>query len=310
MTARAATAADAGRTTLHALAWSMRPYQWPKNIIVFAALAFSAGQAWQAEEASTWWPLLWRAVLYFGAWCLAASAIYLVNDVRDRELDTLHPVKRRRPIASGELSSQAALIAAGVLVLGAVGGALALEWRAGAVLAGYVALMLGYCLGLKSIAVLDVLVLTGGVVARAVSGALVIGVTISPWLYICTSFGAFFVALSKRWAELRDLGPAAAKHRPALALYGSDLLPQLMVATAAGALLSYSIYTIESEHVPGNGAMALTIPFVAFALFRYLLLLSGTRKSDAPDRILFTDRQILASVVGFVVAAVWVLLAN
>ena len=197
-----------------------------------------------------------------------------------------------------------------VLGLGGVAGAIAVDYQAGLVLAGYLAVMVAYSLGLKSVAILDVLILSGGVVARAASGALAIDVDISSWLYICTSFGAFFVATSKRWAETQELGGDAARHRPALAMYNSDLLGQLLVVGAAGALLSYAIYTIESERVPANGAMAVTIPFVAFAMFRYLLLLQGPRRGDAPDRILFTDVQILAAVAGFAVSAIWVLLAN
>ena len=134
-----------------------------------------------------------------------------------------------------------------------------------------------------------------------------IDVTISPWLYVCSSFGAFFFASSKRWAEHRQLGPDAAQHRPALAQYGGEILGQLLMISASSAILSYALYTIESEHVPKNGSMALTLPWVAFALFRYLLLLDGPRRGDAPDRILFTDPQILVAVAGFVLTAVTVL---
>jgi 4-hydroxybenzoate polyprenyltransferase len=197
-----------------------------------------------------------------------------------------------------------------LLLAAGIGGAISLDTGAGTVLAGYAVVMVAYSWQLKAVAILDVLILSAGVVARAVSGALVIDVAVSPWLYICTSFGALFVAVSKRWAEARDLGPAAASHRPSLALYTMDLLNHLLVVAAAGALLSYSIYSIESDHVPTNGAMAATIPFVAFAMFRYLLLLGGPRRGDAPDRILFTDPQILVAVAGFAVVAVWVLVAN
>ena len=142
---------------------------------------------------------------------------------------------------------------------------------------------------------------------RAVAGAVVIDVAISPWLYVCTSFGAFFLACSKRWAEHRQLGPEAAAHRPSLAHYTGEILSQLVVISAATALLGYALYTIESDNVPRNGAMALTIPFVAFALFRYLLLLNGERRTDAPDQIIFTDPQILVSVAGFLVTAMTVM---
>jgi 4-hydroxybenzoate polyprenyltransferase len=285
----------------------MRPYQWPKNVIVFAALAFSAGNAWSAGDAAEWWPLLWRSAVLAALWCLASSAVYLVNDIRDREADSVHPRKRTRPIAAGELKpGTAGAVAVGLLVI-ALPPAFMLSTVSGAVLTGYAAVMMLYSFGLKRIAILDVLILCVGVVARAVSGATAIDVDISPWLYVCSSFAAFFLGSSKRWAEYRQLGADAVAHRPALAQYNETILAQLTVISAATALLSYALYTIESENVPRNGAMAITIPFVAFAMFRFLLLLGGPRRADAPDRILFTDGQILVAVTGFTVAAISVL---
>jgi len=309
MTARA-TAATAGRMAPIALLRALRPYQWPKGIIVFAAFAFSAGDAWELNDVSSWWPLWWRVALLFGAWCLVSSATYLLNDVRDREADSLHPRKRQRPVASGEVAPRLAIAAALLLAAGGIGGAMALDPGAAVVLAGYLVTMVAYTFGLKHVAVLDILILSAGVVARAASGALVIDVEISPWLYICSSFGSFFFAASKRWAEVRELGADAARHRASLGLYSAETLGQLVMTGAAGSLISYAIYTIESPHVPTNGAMAATIPFVAFAMFRYLLLLNGPRRGEAPDRILFTDPQILAAVGGFSLTAMWVLLAT
>ena len=304
------TAQAGGRFHLPALVVAARPYQWPKNVVVFAALVFSAGDAWEADDPGTWWPLLWRTVALFGLWCLAASATYLVNDVRDREADRLHPRKRYRPIASGAVAPRTALLWAAALVVVAVPAAFVLDVLAGAILAGYLVLMTLYSNGLKNVAVLDIVILSAGVVGRAVGGAAAIDVDISPWLYVCSSFGAFFFACSKRWAEFRQLGPDAARHRPSLAAYNAELLSQMLTVSASAALLAYSLYTIESENVPADGAMALTIPFVAFGLFRYLLLLSGPRRADAPDRILFTDGQILFAVAGFTATALGVLIAQ
>jgi 4-hydroxybenzoate polyprenyltransferase len=289
---------------------AMRPYQWPKNGIVFAAFAFSAGDAWRISDASSWWPLLWRSAALVVLWSMVASATYLVNDLLDFEADRLHPRKRNRPIARGAVTPTAARTGAIVLVAIALPLTFAMSLAAGAILAGYAAVMLGYSLGLKRVAILDVLIICGGVVARATAGAAVIDVAISPWLYVCSSFAAFFFASSKRWAEYRQLGPQAAQHRPALARYSGEILGQLLTISAATALLSYALYTIESTNVPPNGSMALTIPFVAFALFRYLLLLNGDRSTDAPDQIVFTDPQILVAVVGFVVTAMAVLIAH
>ena len=289
---------------------AMRPHQWPKNAIVFAAFVFSAGSAWKADDADTWWPLLWRSAALFVLWCAVSSAIYLVNDIRDREADRLHPRKQHRAIARGALGTGTARVAAIAVLLVAIPAGLVLDSTGGLILAGYAAMMLLYSLGLKEVAMLDIIILCGGVVARAVGGAAAIDVDISPWLYVCTSFAAFFFASSKRWAEFRQLGADAAAHRPALAQYSGEILGQLLVISAATALLSYALYTIESTNVPDDGSMALTLPFVAFALFRYLLLLNGVRRTDAPDQILFTDPQIVLAVIGFGAVALGVLLAH
>lgn len=299
-----------GRLRVPALLVAMRPFQWPKNGIVFSALVFSAGTAWQADDPGTLWPLLWRTAALAGLWCVAASAGYLLNDVQDREADRLHPRKRRRPIASGAVSVSTARVTAVALFAISLPPAFVLDAAAGGILTGYSVVMYAYSLGLKRMAILDLLILCVGVVARAVAGAAVIDVTISPWLYVCSSFGAFFLASSKRWAEYRQLGVDAARHRPALAQYGGEILNQILVISAAAALLSYALYSIESENVPRNGAMALTIPFVAFGMFRYLLLLNGERRKDAPDQIIFTDPQILVAVAGFLATAVGVLVTR
>ncbi|MEX0781853.1 MAG: UbiA prenyltransferase family protein [Dehalococcoidia bacterium] len=289
---------------------AMRPYQWPKNVIVFAAFVFSAGDAWDAGDPGSWWPLLWRSAVLFVLWGAVSSAIYLVNDIRDREADRLHPRKQHRAIARGALSVRTARTAAVILLVVGIPSAIALDQLAGLILAGYAAIMILYSWGLKEIAILDVIILCTGVVARAVGGAAAIDVDISPWLYVCTSFAAFFFASSKRWAEYRELGPDAAAHRPALAQYSGEILGQLLTISASTALLSYALYTIESANVPTDGSMALTVPFVAFALFRYLLLLNGARRTDAPDQILFTDPQILVAVAGFAGVAMAVLLSH
>jgi 4-hydroxybenzoate polyprenyltransferase len=292
------------------LAVALRPEQWPKNLIVLAAFVFSAGRAWDLDAPAELWANVWRSSVLFACWCATASAMYLVNDVVDRQADRVHPRKRARPIAAGLLAPRPALAAAAVLAAVGIALALALDWQAGAILGGYALAMLAYSLGLKAVAVLDMLILAGGVVARAVSGAVAIDVEISPWLYICTSFGAFFFVASKRWAEYVQLGPDAARHRPSLAAYTGELLGHVVVVSAAATLVSFAVYTVESENVPGNGAMALTVPFVAFAMFRYLLLLHGERRGDAPDRILFTDPQLLLAMAGFVATALVVLLTT
>lgn len=295
---------------MKALSRAMRPHQWPKNGVVFAAFVFSAGDAWELDDPGDWGEKLLRITAMAALWCLASSATYLVNDVFDREADRLHPKKRHRPLASGALGVRTAVVAAIILAAFATGLALALDVTGGLVLGGYIVVMVLYSTVLKHVAILDVLILTAGVIGRAVAGATTIDVEISPWLYVCASAGALFFAVSKRWSEFRTLGDSAAAHRSVLGSYSEEFLHQMLTVTAASALLAYAVYTIESPNVPENGAMALTIPFVAFALFRYLLLLGGPRKGDAPDSILFTDIPIVAAVAGFVVTAAVVLLAS
>ncbi|GAB4320886.1 MAG: decaprenyl-phosphate phosphoribosyltransferase [Dehalococcoidia bacterium] len=297
-----------GSRGLAALLVAMRPYQWPKSLLVFAAFVFSAGDAWQLDDAGSWAPLLWRTAAMAVLWCLASSATYLVNDVFDRDRDRLHPRKRYRPIARGAVSPRAAVAVAVLLNTAAIPLALALDLVAGLILAGYVTLMAAYSWEIKRVAILDVIVLTSGVIGRAVSGATTIDVEISPWLYVCAGAAAFFFAISKRWAEFRDLGENAARHRDALGVYTGEVLTQMLIISGAAALLAFALYTIESDNVPSSGAMALTIPFVAFAMFRYLLLLNGPRRGDAPDQILFTDPQILLAMAGFGGVALAVLL--
>jgi 4-hydroxybenzoate polyprenyltransferase len=305
---RAALDAPASPLPLAALLRAMRPRQWPKNALVFAAFIFSAGEAWRPGEVDSWWPLLWRAALYFVAWCLVASGEYLFNDIRDREADRLHPRKRLRPVASGVLAPGTARLAAAILLAAGLGLAFAVDVGAAIVLAGYAAMMVAYSTGLKRVAVLDVLILTLGFVARAAGGGLAIDVEISPWLYVCTGAAAFFFASSKRWAEYRQLGDAAAHHRPSLQHYTREALDQMVVVSGAAAVLSYAVYTVEAPHVPANGAMALTLPFVVFAVFRYVLLVTGPREGDTPDEILLTDRQLLIAIAGWLAVAVAVLL--
>lgn len=289
---------------------AMRPEQWPKNGLVAAAFVFSAGDVWEVDDPGSWWPLLWRTVVLMGAWAAASSATYIYNDVMDRERDRAHPRKRLRPIPAGRVTVMQAAVLAATLAFAGTAVSLAIDWRAGVVVAGYLVAMMVYSSALKQVAVVDVLFLSSGVVARAASGALAIDVAISPWLYVCSGFGAFFLATSKRWAESRELGEEAANHRPSLHGYTDAVLNQMLIISAAAALLSYGVYSVEAANVPANGAMALTIPFVAVAMFRYLLLLDGRRKGDAPDQILFTDPGIVACVAGFVITAAVVLLAT
>ncbi|MEZ4498490.1 MAG: decaprenyl-phosphate phosphoribosyltransferase [Thermomicrobiales bacterium] len=278
---------------------AMRPLQWTKNLLAFAPLIF-------ARDTFHLDPVL-RSIGAFVAFCAVSSAIYLVNDVRDQGQDRLHPVKRYRPIAAGELSAQRALIAAGLLGLSgmALGAIVRIELLL--VLAMYLALMLAYNGGLKNIVILDVMIIALGFVLRAAGGAVAIAVPISPWLYICTFVVSLLVGFGKRRHELLALEDDAGRHRQNLETYTVSMLDQCIAVAAAGTILSYSIYTFQSPSLPDNHLMVLTSPFVVYAVFRYLYLIYMRRAGGSPEVMLLKDRPLQMSVVGWLLVSLAIL---
>ena len=276
---------------------TMRPRQWIKNLIVFMALLFSIEQDWQVSDPDSWLPLLGRSALVFLFFSLISSADYLVNDVVDRESDRLHPRKRHRPIAAGLLSPRTAVWWALALAAVALGGSFALEWQVGAVLAGYIALMLSYSFVLKHMVLMDMMAIGAGFVLRAMSGGLAIDVPISPWLYVVTALGALFLVIHKRRAELTLLESGAANHRPILEEYSSDLLDQMASLVTASTLIAYGLYTFSAENLPENNAMMLTIPFVLYGLLRYLYLVHQRDAGGSPEEVLLRDWPLILDIL-------------
>ena len=292
---------------LYALLVSMRPRQWSKNLIVYIAFIFSVGGSWHVSDFDTWLPMLGKASLGFVLFCLVSSADYLFNDVRDRESDRLHPTKRDRPIATGALSPRAAVVwAAGLFAVG-LGGMLALDLRAGGVVAGYIALMLAYSFHLKHAVLLDIMTIAAGFVLRAMSGAFVIDVPISPWLYVVTALGALFLAINKRRAELLLLEDQANLHRATLEEYTPDLLNQLAGTVTASTLIAYGLYTFTADNLPENHSMMLTIPFVLYGIFRYLFLVHTRNQGGSPEDVLLKDWHLLLDIVLSVAASLTLL---
>ena len=282
---------------VRALAVSLRPHQWIKNLVVFAALGFSK-HLFDRDAAA-------RAALAFLVFCGLASAVYLVNDLIDAERDRLHPVKRLRPIASGALPAGAARTAALVLFAGALAGSLALGTPFLVCAVAYSALGLAYSLLLKHVVILDVLTIAIGFVLRGVAGAVVIGVHFSPWLVVCTLLLALFLALAKRRHEIVSLEDAAG-HRASLAEYSPYLLDQMIAVVTASCLTAYSFYTLAPETVEKyrTERLALTIPFVIYGLFRYLYLVHRHDQGGSPGDVLLTDRPLLATVTLWALAMV------
>ncbi len=281
----------------------MRPRQWVKNGVVLAALVF----AQQGDRVSS----LLRALAAMGLFSLLASAVYLFNDLLDRERDRLHPKKRFRPIAAGTLSPMVAGVAAVVLAGGSVGLSFWLAPRFGIVALAYLILQILYSLWLKHLVLLDVFAIAAGFVLRVVAGAVVIAVPISNWLYLCTLLLALFLACAKRRAELLAFGDGdPAHHRRSLAHYSVGLLDQMIGILAACTILAYSLYTLSSETQAkfGSDALKYTIPFVIFGLFRYLYLVHQRNQGESPEKVLLTDVPLLLDIgvfLGVVVAVLY-----
>lgn len=273
----------------------LRPRQWTKNLAVFAALIF-AGSLTDSRLAVI-------VVLAFLALNLVTGGLYAINDAMDAELDRRHPLKRLRPVASGRISRRQAT-AIGVLTLAAgIGLSAMLGWAFLAAVAGYVAMQVLYGAWLKHVAIVDMLVISFGFVIRAVAGALVISVPVSPWLVLCTGLLALFLATAKRRHELLLLSDDSSDHRPVLAEYSAELLDSFMMTLSSATITSYALYTFFEERAPGY-TMMLTIPLVIYGVLRYQSLVLRSDAGGQPEEILLGDKPILATVALWVLAAV------
>jgi decaprenyl-phosphate phosphoribosyltransferase len=275
-----------------------RPRQWTKNLLLFAGLVF----AQRFDELPSWL----AAAAAFAAFCAISSASYLVNDVRDAASDALHPVKRLRPVASGELAPRRALALACLCGIAGFAIALPLGLRTLLMLAAFACLQAAYSLGLKRIAIVDVTAIAGLFVLRAATGATAVGVGISPWLLACTALLALFLGLAKRRAELALVADGQTPGRAALRRYSLRVVDRLVVAVAITTLAVYCVYALAGP----TPAMTATVPFVASGLARYVLLVRGRSLGEMPEEILLTDRGILASIAGFALTGGIVLVAT
>jgi 4-hydroxybenzoate polyprenyltransferase len=281
---------------------ALRPVQWPKNLLVYAALLFSINVFDLAKFG--------RATAAFVIFCAASSAIYLINDLRDREQDAHHPLKRLRPIASGQLAPSTAMLAAVVLALGALIGAWLVDPELALVVVGYLVLMIAYSLGLKQVVLLDVIMISIGFVLRAAAGAVAIEVPISPWLYICSMLLALLLGFGKRRHELLMLRDSAGQHRANLDVYSVPLLDQIIAVTSSSAVVAYSVYTFTSPALPDNHSMMLTIPIVLYAIFRYLFLIYKEHLGGSPELLLLRDRPTQLSIGLWAAASLAILYWN
>jgi 4-hydroxybenzoate polyprenyltransferase len=275
---------------------ALRPRQWTKNLLLFAGIIFAA----KLGDLSRWG----EAFAAFAAYCAASSASYLVNDVRDAPNDRLHPVKRARPIARGELSPRTAEVLAALLIFCAVLLVAPLGIASILFLCTFFALQAAYTLLLKHVVLLDVMTIGGLFVVRAAAGAAAVEVRISPWLLLCTALLALFLALAKRRGELVLVGAEATPGRPVLEGYSLALVDQLVTVVAASTVISYCLYTFTARD---SKAMMVTIPFVVFGVFRYLLLMHRRDLGEEPEEVLLRDLPILVCIAGWAASAAVIL---
>lgn len=268
----------------------MRPRQWPKNIFVFVPLLFDRKLFDPASVLAT--------TLAFILLCLMSSAVYLMNDLVDIESDRQHPVKKDRPLPSGQLSPQVAIVAAvGLAAVSLIGGYL-LTPALAAILLAYLLLQVAYTLWLKHVVLVDVMIIAAGFVLRIAAGVVVIDVErFSPWLYVFGGLLALIMAIGKRRHELVLLGEEAGNHRAILDDYSIDLTDRMLGIVTSGSVVAYSLYTFLAEGVPDNHAMMLTIPFVLYAVFRYLYLIHVRQEGGAPEEIVLRDRPFQVNLV-------------
>lgn len=288
---------------------AMRPRQWTKNAIVFMALVFSVNQAWLPEEPETWDHLVLRALITALCFCAVSSAEYMLNDLRDRESDRMHPTKQRRPIAAGLISPTEAATWAVLLASGGIVVAFLVDWRTGAVLLGYLGLMLAYTMVLKYLVILDVMTIASGFVLRALAGAYAVDVPTSPWLYVVTALGALFLAITKRRAEVSLLQGEATNHRSTLEHYTPALLDQMTSMVTASTIIAYALYTFTADNLPENHMMMITIPFVGYGVFRYLFLSLTRDEGGSPEEVLLKDKPLILTIAGWLAASMFVLTA-
>src|SRR3954453_7164412 len=275
----------ARRSPLRAAFVALRPRQWLKNLLLFAGIIFAA----EIGDRTRWL----EAVAAFVAYCAASSSAYLVNDLRDVSADRQHPIKRRRPIARGELQPRMAILLAVALALAALAIVGILGPASVACLLGFVALQAAYTLRLKHLVLVDVLVIAGLFVIRASAGAIAVDVKISPWLFVCTALLALFLALGKRRAELVLVGAEQTPGRPVLEGYSLSHVDQLLAAVAGATIVAYALYTVTARD---SYALVLTVPFVVLGLGRYLWLLHRHDAGEEPENVLLGDWPILAIV--------------
>jgi len=279
----------------------MRPHQWTKNFFVYAALIFS--------QSIFNLPLFLKTTIAFSAFCLISSALYIFNDLKDLEEDKRHPLKSKRPIASGKIRKSTAIVTIFVLSLLGFSSAFTLNKNYFIITLVYFLLQMFYSIKLKHVVILDVFVVASGFLIRVVAGGLAIEVSLSSWLLICTMLLALFLALSKRRHELVLLENEASDHRPILEEYSPYLLDQMIAVVTASTVIAYCLYTISEETVTKfeTTNLIFTVPFVLYGVFRYLYLIHQKSEGGSPEALIIRDKPLLIDIFLWIGTAIIIL---
>jgi 4-hydroxybenzoate polyprenyltransferase len=288
----------AWHATLAGLWRTMRPWQWSKNVMVFAAVVFD-GKLLQPE-------LVLRTLVVFACFCVISSGVYIMNDLVDMEKDREHPVKRGRPLASGTLRPGVAIMGAAAMLLAGLTTAFWLNLWVGLICVIYLAQNVAYSFYLKQIVIIDVMVLALGFLLRVIAGGVAVDVQqFSPWLYVCVTLLALFLGFGKRRHELVLLEDNASNHRASLGQYNLVLLDQIMALVTTSTLITYTLYTFDAQTaLVQDGRMLVTVPFVFYFIVRYLYLIHVRHLGGAPDELLFKDRPLLINSLLWMVSVV------
>ena len=280
---------------------AMRPHQWTKNFFIYAALIFSQN----IFNLS----LLIKTTIAFSAFCLISSALYIFNDLKDLEEDKLHPLKSKRPIASGKIKKSTAILVIIILSLLGFSSAFTLNKNYFIITLVYFLIQVSYSIKLKHIVILDVFVVAFGFLIRVMAGGLAIEVSLSSWLLICTILLALFLALSKRRHELVLLEDDASEHRPILEEYSPYLLDQMIAVVTASTVIAYCLYTISEETVTKfeTTNLIFTVPFVLYGIFRYLYLIHQKTEGGSPEALIIKDKPLLIDIFLWIATAVIIL---
>lgn len=280
---------------------SIRPQHWIKNFFIFAAIIFS--------QNILNLPLILKVFVAFVAFCFLSGSLYILNDLRDLEEDKLHPIKSKRPLASGRLKKSTAVLSFIIFCSLALILAVTVNINFFLISLVYFFLQVAYSFRLKHVVILDVFIIAAGFLIRVIAGGLAIEVYISPWLLICTTLLALFLAFSKRRHELILLEKSATNHRPILKEYSPYLLDQMIAVVTASTVIAYCLYTISEETVTkfGTTRLVFTVPFVLYGIFRYLYLVHQRYKGGSPEALIIKDRPLLFDIFLWIVSALFIL---